>query len=30
MSGLEGIIQERYGIGKNQVRKDVDTWLESV
>ncbi|MGA9454598.1 MAG: CsbD family protein, partial [Pseudolabrys sp.] len=27
---LEGIIQERYGIAKDQVRKDVDTWLESV
>jgi uncharacterized protein YjbJ (UPF0337 family) len=27
---LEGIIQERYGIAKDQVRKDVDAWLESV
>ena len=27
---LEGIIQERYGIAKDQVRKDVDTWLELV
>ena len=24
---LEGKIQERYGIGKDQVRKDVDDWL---
>jgi uncharacterized protein YjbJ (UPF0337 family) len=23
---LEGVIQERYGIAKDQVRKDVDTW----
>ena len=23
---LEGKIQERYGIAKDQVRKDVDTW----
>ena len=27
---LEGIIQERYGIAKDQVREDVDTWLELV
>jgi len=27
---LEGIIQQRYGIAKDQVRKDVDTWLKSV
>ena len=27
---LEGIIQKRYGIAKDQVRKDVDTWLKSV
>jgi uncharacterized protein YjbJ (UPF0337 family) len=27
---LEGLIQERYGVAKDQVRKDVDTWLESV
>jgi len=26
---LEGIIQERYGIAKDQVRKDIDTWLSS-
>jgi uncharacterized protein YjbJ (UPF0337 family) len=26
---LEGIIQERYGIAKDQVRKDIDTWLDS-
>jgi uncharacterized protein YjbJ (UPF0337 family) len=26
---LEGKIQERYGIAKDQVRKDVDTWYES-
>jgi len=25
---LEGLIQERYGIAKDQVRKDVDAWLE--
>ena len=24
---LEGKIQERYGIAKEQVRKDVDDWL---
>ena len=23
---LEGKIQERYGIAKNQVRKDIDDW----
>jgi uncharacterized protein YjbJ (UPF0337 family) len=27
---LEGLIQERYGVAKDQVRKDVDTWLKSV
>ena len=27
---LEGIIQQRYGLAKDQVRKDVDTWLKSV
>jgi uncharacterized protein YjbJ (UPF0337 family) len=27
---LEGIIQQRYGIAKDQVRKDVDAWLKSV
>ncbi len=26
---LEGIIQERYGVAKDQVRQDVDRWLES-
>ena len=26
---LEGLIQERYGLAKDQVRKDVDTWLNS-
>ena len=24
---LEGKIQERYGLAKDQVRKDVDDWL---
>ena len=27
---LEGKIQERYGIAKDQVRSDVDTWLKSL
>ena len=27
---LAGKIQERYGIAKDQVRKDVDTWLNSM
>jgi len=27
---LEGIIQERYGIEKDQVRKDINGWLDSV
>jgi uncharacterized protein YjbJ (UPF0337 family) len=27
---LEGKIQERYGIAKDQVRSDVDTWLTSL
>ena len=27
---FEGKIQERYGIAKDQVRKDVDTWLNSM
>ena len=27
---LEGKIQERYGIAKDQVRSDVDTWLKSM
>jgi uncharacterized protein YjbJ (UPF0337 family) len=26
---LEGIIQERYGAAKDQVRQDVDRWLDS-
>ena len=27
---LEGKIQERYGIAKEKVRSDVDTWLRSL
>ena len=27
---LEGKIQERYGIAKDQVRNDVDSWLRSM
>jgi uncharacterized protein YjbJ (UPF0337 family) len=27
---LEGIIQERYGIEKDQARKAIDTWLDSI
>jgi len=27
---LEGKIQERYGIAKDQVRRDVDDWLKSM
>ena len=27
---LEGKIQERYGLAKDQVRSDVDTWLKSL
>ena len=27
---LEGKIQERYGQNKDQVRKDVDTWLNNM
>jgi uncharacterized protein YjbJ (UPF0337 family) len=27
---LEGKLQERYGWAKDQVRKDVDTWLNSM
>ena len=27
---LEGKIQERYGIAKDKVRKDVDDWLKTV
>jgi uncharacterized protein YjbJ (UPF0337 family) len=26
---LEGKIQERYGIAKDQVKKDVDNWYET-
>ena len=26
---LEGIIQQRYGLAKDMVRKDVDDWLKS-
>jgi len=26
---LEGIIQQRYGLAKDMVRKDVDAWLKS-
>ena len=26
---LEGKIQERYGMAKDKVRKDVDDWLKS-
>ena len=24
---LEGVLQERYGKGKDEIRKDVDSWL---
>ena len=27
---LEGKIQQRYGYAKDQVRKDVDTWFDSL
>jgi uncharacterized protein YjbJ (UPF0337 family) len=27
---LEGKIQERYGIAKDRVRQDVDTWLKTL
>ena len=27
---LEGKIQERYGIAKDQAKKDVDTWFKSL
>jgi uncharacterized protein YjbJ (UPF0337 family) len=27
---LEGKIQERYGIAKDQVRRDVDDWFKSM
>jgi uncharacterized protein YjbJ (UPF0337 family) len=27
---LEGIIQERYGIAKDQARKDVDDWFKTL
>ena len=26
---LEGIIEHRYGVAKDMVRKDVDAWLKS-
>jgi uncharacterized protein YjbJ (UPF0337 family) len=26
---LEGIIQERYGVAKDQIRQDIDRWLDS-
>ena len=26
---LEGLIQERYGLAKDQVRQDVDRWLDA-
>jgi uncharacterized protein YjbJ (UPF0337 family) len=26
---LEGVIQERYGVAKDQVRQDIDRWLDS-
>ena len=26
---LEGLIQQRYGLAKDMVRKDVDDWLKS-
>ena len=26
---LEGIIEQRYGLAKDKVRKDVDTWLKN-
>ena len=26
---LEGLIQQRYGLAKDQVCKDVDDWLKS-
>jgi uncharacterized protein YjbJ (UPF0337 family) len=26
---LEGIIQHRYGLAKDMVRKDIDAWLKS-
>jgi uncharacterized protein YjbJ (UPF0337 family) len=28
--GFEGKIQERYGIAKDQARKDVDTWFKTM
>ena len=27
---LEGIIQKRYGIAKDQAKKDLNTWLDSM
>jgi len=26
---LEGLIQQRYGVARDMVRKDVDDWLKS-
>jgi uncharacterized protein YjbJ (UPF0337 family) len=26
---LEGLIQERYGLAKDKVRQDVDSWLDA-
>jgi len=26
---LEGILQQRYGLAKDMVRKDIDAWLKS-
>ncbi|MBY0559519.1 CsbD family protein [Hyphomicrobium sp.] len=27
---LEGVLQERYGFAKEQVKKEVDTWSDSL
>jgi uncharacterized protein YjbJ (UPF0337 family) len=27
---LEGILQQRYGLAKDMVRKDVDAWLKTL
>ena len=27
---LEGIIQKRYGIAKDQAKKDLNAWLDSI
>lgn len=26
---LEGVLQERYGIGKDKARQDIDDWLHA-